>query len=70
MGTIGDAPGAARFLGLGADMRRVLECGRFNRSGGVCFEWIGCSRCLILLGLFGSCDVLRGVVALIVVDFT
>jgi hypothetical protein len=51
MGTIGDAPGAARFLELGADMKKVLEDGRFLRSGEIGFEWIGYCRCLILLGL-------------------
>jgi hypothetical protein len=30
---MGDAPGAARFLGLGADMKVTLESQRFFRSG-------------------------------------
>jgi hypothetical protein len=42
MGTIGDAPGAARFLELGADMKMVLEDGRFLRSGEIGFrvDWL------------------------------
>lgn len=41
MGTIGDAPGAARFLELGTDMENVSKVWRFSRSGEFGLGWIG-----------------------------